>query len=126
MKDYISKNYHWFIGFFYLLQMYIGKFINNLLGYNDVAHNYFYIWEYTWFRIFAFAVPIVLVLIYRLFIHRNECLTARNRTLVYTMAALVIIMDIFHIVKVPSYMYLILIFIILGCTIFLYGRFPKT
>ena len=107
MKDYISKNYHWFIGFFYLLQMYIGKFINKLLGYNDVTHNYFYIWEY------------------RLFIHRNECLTARNRALVYTMAALVIIMDIFHIVKVPSYMYLILIFIILGCTIFLYGRFPR-
>jgi len=126
MKDYIIKNYHWFIGFFYLLQMYIGKFINNLLGYNDVTHNYFYIWEYTWFRIFAFAVPIVLVLIYRLFIHRNECLTARNRIVVYITAAFVIVIDIIHIIKVPSYVYLILIFIILGATIFLYGRFPRT
>lgn len=126
MKDYIIKNYHWFIGFFYLLQMYIGKFINNLLGYNDVTHNYFYIWEYTWFRIFAFAVPIVLVLIYRLFIHRNECLTARNRAVVYITAAFVIVIDIIHIIKVPSYVYLILIFIILGATIFLYGRFPRT
>ena len=126
MKDYISKNYQFFIVFFYLLQMYIGKFINNLLGYNDVTHNYFYIWEHTWFRIFVFAVPIVLVLIYRLFIHRNKCLTKRNRALVYTIAALVIITDIIHIVKAPSYVYLILISIILGCTIFLYMRFPRT
>ena len=73
MKNQISKNFHLFFVFFYLFQMSIGKFINNLLGYQDAGHNYFYIWEYTWFRIFVFAVPIILVLIYRLFLHENEC-----------------------------------------------------
>ena len=117
MKNQISKNFHLFFVFFYLFQMSIGKLINNLLGYQDAGHNYFYIWEYTWFRIFAVAVPIILVLIYRLFLHENECLTKRNRAAVYLSAAIILIVDIIHIVDLPSYMSLVIIF--LGCVFML-------
>jgi len=117
MKNQISKNFHLFFVFFYLFQMSIGKFINNLLGYQDAGHNYFYIWEYTWFRIFAVAVPIILVLIYRIFLHENECLTKRNRAAVYLSAAIILIVDIIHIVDLPSYIYLVIIF--LGCVFML-------
>ena len=117
MKNQISKNFHYFIVFFYLFQMSIGKFINNLLGYQDAGHNYFYIWEYTWFRIFVFAVPIILVMIYRLFLHENECLTRGNRATVYLSAAIILIVDIIHIVDLPSYMSLVIIF--LGCVFML-------
>ena len=117
MKNQISKNFHLFFVFFYLFQMSIGKLINNLLGYQDAGHNYFYIWEYTWFRIFAVAVPIILVLIYRIFLHENECLTKRNRVAVYLSAAIILIVDIIHIVDLPSYMSLVIIF--LGCVFML-------
>ena len=117
MKNQISKNFHLFFVFFYLFQMSIGKLINNLLGYQDAGHNYFYIWEYTWFRIFVFAVPIILVLIYRLFLHENECLTRGNRATVYLSAAIILIVDIIHIVDLPSYMSLVIIF--LGCVFML-------
>jgi len=117
MKNQISKNFHLFFVFFYLFQMSIGKLINNLLGYQDAGHNYFYIWEYTWFRIFAVAVPIILVLIYRLFLHENECLTRGNRATVYLSAAIILIVDIIHIVDLPSYMSLVIIF--LGCVFML-------
>ena len=117
MKNQISKNFHYFFVFFYLFQMSIGKLINNLLGYQDAGHNYFYIWEYTWFRIFVFAVPIILVMIYRLFLHENECLTKRNRAAVYLSAAIILIVDIIHIVDLPSYMSLVIIF--LGCVFML-------
>ena len=118
MKNQISKNFHYFIVFFYLFQMSIGKLINNLLGYQNAGHNYFYIWEYTWFRIFVFAVPIILVLIYRIFLHENECLTKRNRAAVYLSAAIILIVDIIHIVDLPSYMSLVIIF--LGCVFMLF------
>ena len=117
MKNQISKNFHYFIVFFYLFQMSIGKLINNLLGYQNAGHNYFYIWEYTWFRIFVVAIPIILVLIYRLFLHENECLTKRNRAVVYLSAAIILIVDIIHIVDLPSYMSLVIIF--LGCVFML-------
>lgn len=113
MKNQIGKNFHYFIIFFYILQMSIGKFVNNLLGYEDVEYNYFYIWEYTWFRIFVFAVPIILVLIYRLLLHGDECLTKRNRAVFYFSAVIAIILDVIHIIKLPEYMNLVIIIIML-------------
>ena len=122
MKNQISKNFHYFIIFFYLLQVDIGKFINYLLGYKDVENDYHYIWEYTWFRIFVFAVPIMLVLIYRLFLHGDESLTKRNRAVVYVSAVLAMILDLIHLIKLPVYMYLISLLVCCIIVLLFFGR----